>query len=83
MIGVSGQRRERHYPENNMKMKKTYVVYDSRAYYQDTDDCSILLSTDNVKEAKLCAIKENGVVYQYNVKLGEDNKMWLVDEEKL
>lgn len=66
-----------------MKPKKTYVVYDNRAYYQNTDDCSVILATDNLKEAKDCAIEENGVVCQYNVKLGEDNKMWLVDEEKL
>lgn len=53
-------------------MSKMYVAYDSRASYQDTDDCSILVATDSKKEARgVCKMYGGGVIYSYDDKNGE------------
>lgn len=49
--------------------EKLYVAYDARAHYMDEDDCSVLVATDSLGEAKAtCKEYGGGVVFEYELK---------------
>lgn len=51
-----------------MAQEYLYVAYDARAHYQDEDECSVLVATPSLSEAKkTCEECGGGVVIKYEL----------------
>ncbi len=62
---------------NSEMQPRTYIIYDGRAIWGDTDDASVCCCADSLEEAKADVrdMFPDGVVYSYR-----DQNDWLVDE---
>lgn len=56
------------------EQKNLWIVYDGRAVDRDTDDCSIYVSCNSLKEAQ-DYVKEDfndGVIFRYDIENGKN-----------
>ena len=67
------------------RKKQIWIMYDGRAEFQDTDDCSIYVTADSLQEAKSYLTDfPDGVIFRYDLidnKATNETRIYIIHKQ--